>query len=49
MISCYLRYVIDPYKTDAFETYVRMWIPLVEKLITAVHNNSDRDGEVPKP
>ncbi|OXI17006.1 NIPSNAP family protein [Burkholderia sp. AU15512] len=31
MITCYLRYVIDPYKLDQFETYGRMWIPLVEK------------------
>ena len=31
MITCYLRYVIDPYKVDAFETYARMWIPLVNK------------------
>ena len=32
MITCYLRYVIDPYKTADFESYARMWIPLVEKL-----------------
>lgn len=31
MITCYLRYVIDPYKVVAFETYARMWIPLVNK------------------
>lgn len=31
MITCYLRYVIDPYKLDQFETYGKMWIPLVEK------------------
>ena len=31
MITCYLRYVIDPYKVDAFETYAKMWIPLVNK------------------
>ena len=31
MITCYLRYVIDPYKVKAFETYARMWIPLVNK------------------
>ncbi|MCL6416407.1 NIPSNAP family protein [Aestuariirhabdus sp. Z084] len=31
MITCYLRYVIDPYKIDAFETYAKMWIPLVAK------------------
>lgn len=31
MITCYLKYVIDPYQLDAFETYARMWIPLVNK------------------
>lgn len=32
MISCYLRYVIDPYKVREFEHYARLWIPLVERL-----------------
>ncbi|VWB06159.1 NIPSNAP family protein [Burkholderia lata] len=31
MVTCFLRYVIDPYKLDQFETYGKMWIPLVEK------------------
>ena len=31
MITCYLKYVIDPYKIEAFETYAKMWIPLVNK------------------
>lgn len=31
MITCYLRYIIDPDKLAEFETYARMWIPLVEK------------------
>jgi hypothetical protein len=31
MITCYLRYVIDPYKIVEFENYARMWIPLVNK------------------
>ena len=31
MITCYLRYVIDPYKLNEFEVYARMWIPLVHK------------------
>lgn len=31
MITCYLRYVIDPYRLEEFETYAKMWIPLVEK------------------
>ena len=31
MITCYLRYVVDPFKLAEFEKYGRMWIPLVEK------------------
>jgi NIPSNAP len=31
MITCYVRYVIDASKLDAFEHYAKMWIPLVEK------------------
>ncbi len=31
MITCYLKYVIDPYKVDDFERYAKMWIPLVNK------------------
>ena len=32
MVTCYLRYVIDPYKVSEFEKYAKMWIPLVNKL-----------------
>jgi hypothetical protein len=31
MITCYLRYVIDPFKLKEFEHYGKVWIPLVEK------------------
>lgn len=31
MITCYVRYVIDPKKIPEFEHYARMWIPLVEQ------------------
>ena len=31
LITCYLRYVIDPFKVEEFEIYGKMWIPLVEK------------------
>jgi len=31
VVTCYLRYVIDPYKLKEFELYARMWIPLVNK------------------
>jgi len=32
MITCYLRYVIDPDKLKEFETYARMWMPAVDRL-----------------
>jgi hypothetical protein len=32
MITCHLRYEIDPFKTREFETYAKMWIPLVNRL-----------------
>ena len=31
MITCYLRYIIDPSKLKEFEHYGKVWIPLVEK------------------
>lgn len=31
MITCILRYIIDPYKLQEFEHYGRLWIPLVQK------------------
>jgi hypothetical protein len=31
MITCYLKYILDPYKITEFETYGKMWIPLVNK------------------
>lgn len=31
MITCYIRYVIDPRKLTEFERYGKLWIPLVEK------------------
>jgi len=32
MITCTIKYVIDPYKLREFETYSRAWITLVKKL-----------------
>lgn len=29
MITCYLRYIVDPYKLKEFEHYAKLWIPLV--------------------
>lgn len=37
MITCYLRYVIDPDKLAEFEHYGRLWIPLVERFGGAHH------------
>ncbi|MGI9365962.1 MAG: NIPSNAP family protein [Rhizobiaceae bacterium] len=31
MITCYVRYELNPDKINEFEKYARMWIPLVEK------------------
>jgi uncharacterized protein (DUF1330 family) len=32
MVTCYLRYVIDPEKMREFESYARMWIPIVKRM-----------------
>ena len=32
MVTCHLRYVIDPRKAAEFEQYGRMWIALVNRL-----------------
>jgi uncharacterized protein (DUF1330 family) len=31
MITCHVRYVIDPSLIEQFEAYAKMWTPLVEK------------------
>jgi hypothetical protein len=31
MVTCYLRYVIDPHKVGLFEAYAKMWLPLLER------------------
>lgn len=31
MITCYVRYELDPSKIADFEKYAKLWIPLVEK------------------
>ena len=31
MVTCFLRYVIDPSKVEEFEHYAKLWIPLVER------------------
>lgn len=32
MITCTLKYVIDPWKLDAFEDYAKAWIPVVNRM-----------------
>lgn len=32
MITCTLKYVIDPKQVDAFETYAKVWIYLVNRM-----------------
>lgn len=32
MITCHVRYVIDPYKVAEFEAYARLWLPIVKRL-----------------
>ncbi|WP_075187879.1 NIPSNAP family protein [Teredinibacter haidensis] len=31
MVTCYLKYVLDPFKIKEFEYYSKLWIPLVAK------------------
>ena len=31
MITCHIKYVIDPRKAKEFEDYAKLWIPLVKK------------------
>ena len=31
MITCYLKYVIDPYQLDVFEDYGKRWIKIVNR------------------
>ena len=32
MVTCYLEYIIDPYKLGDFEAYAKLWIPLVNEM-----------------
>ena len=32
MVTCYLKYVLDPFKLKEFEHYATLWLPLVAKL-----------------
>ncbi|EHK54314.1 NIPSNAP family protein [Allomesorhizobium alhagi] len=37
MISCYIRYVIDPYKVSEFEAYAAMWLDLLPRFGGTLH------------
>ena len=32
MMTCYVRYILDPYQLDAFEQYARFWIARVKQV-----------------
>jgi hypothetical protein len=42
MVTCYLRYEIDPYQLDAFEEFARRWIDLVIASASASIPSSSR-------
>lgn len=44
MITCHVRYVLDPYKLEAFEAYARLWPPIVERM-GGVHHGYFLPGE----
>lgn len=31
MVTCFIRYIIDPNKLEEFEHYAKLWIPLVNR------------------
>ncbi len=31
MVTCYIKYIIDPNKIEEFEHYAKLWIPLVNQ------------------
>jgi hypothetical protein len=46
VITCYLRYWIDPVKVEAFEHYARVWMRLIEKY-GGTHHGYFLPGEGP--
>ncbi|WEF34486.1 NIPSNAP family protein [Pseudoduganella chitinolytica] len=32
MITCHVKYIIDPYQMDAFERYSRDWVQIVRRM-----------------
>ena len=37
MVTCFLRYLLDPYKLKECEHYGKLWIPIVEKFVGKRH------------
>ena len=46
MITCYLRYTINPDQVAAFEHYARVWMRLIEKY-GGTHHGYFLPGEIP--
>ncbi|MBC3413302.1 MULTISPECIES: NIPSNAP family protein [Pseudomonas] len=32
MVTCHLKYILDPYQIPAFEAYAKLWIPIVNRM-----------------
>lgn len=32
MVTCYMKFVIDPYQLNEFETYAKKWISIIKRL-----------------
>jgi len=43
VITCVVEYVIDPRKIEAFESFARRWMELVELHGGSAHNRRERD------
>ena len=46
MITCFIRYTINPEKLDDFELYARVWMRLIEKY-GGMHHGYFMPGEAP--
>jgi len=44
MVTCHVRYVLDPYKIRDFEEYASIWVKLVQKM-GGVHHGYFLPGE----
>ena len=44
MVTCCVKYVIDPYKIEQFEEYARLWPPIVVRM-GGIHHGYFLPGE----